>query len=380
MKITIKQEHLTKALQYVSRVVSSKPNIPVLSNILLEASKTDLRLSATNLDMGIDMWIPASAEVEGKTTVSGKFLTDFVHVAGSGKVTLELKNNTLVVNTENSIAEFNTIPATEFPVLPRTEGEPLIVVDRTQLISSLDKVVFACATDLATSKIQYSGVLFKLLVDAPDKLELVGVDGYRMSRKYVSTKSKVSEDEKLIVPAKALVEFNRIIANEEAENIEIFTNQSRSQAVFKVGDIEFSVRLLEGPYPDYERVIPTDMSYSFDVDRSALEQSLKIVNTFARTIQGYRVHLDLDLETETLTLSTKAPDLGRNETKIKVSKVHGSSDLKDAYNLQYLLECVNHLTSDTLTFQTNAPLEPAMFTEKDNKNFLHIIMPMQRDD
>lgn len=380
MQIKINQDRIAKALNYVSKAVSAKPNIPVLSNVLLSVNKDKLQLSATNLDMGINMWIAGITESDGKVTASGKFLADFINAAGGERVDISLENDNLHVKTDTSKAQFQTIPASEFPILPKAEGDPFMTMKSADLITAMDKVLFACATDVTTSKIQFTGVLFELEESKTDKVTLVGLNGYQLSRKVVPITRQDEAAHQLIIPARSMQEMIKVLAAEDAEDVEIYLSGSKSQVIFKFNDIEFSVRLLEGPYPDYKGAIPNGFAYSFDVNKQEFDKALKIVNTFARTLMGNKVNLDLDLETGSLVMHTEVADLGRNETKLEVQNATGSSDLKDAYSLQFLMNMVNHMSGDTVHFETNAPLAAAVFTDKGDKNFIHLIMPVQRDD
>lgn len=380
MEVKIPQSKLAKALNYTSRAVSSKPNIPVLANILVEATRTDLHLAATNLDMGINMWIPAQVSVEGSLTVSGKFISDFVNATGDGSVEIQLNKDTLTVITNTAKADFQTIPSQEFPVLPKVSGEPFFVVASTDLIDGLNKTIFACATDLITSRVQHTGVLFEMDSSEPSKLILAGLDGFRMSRKFVPIQRAESETHSLIVPARSLQELVKIVQSEGVETVEVYLNEGKTQIVFKVGEVEVSMRLIEGPYAEYKKVIPEDTAFSFSVAKSELDQAMRIVNTFARTTQGHRVNWDLDLEHGMLTMQSSVSELGNNQVKIAVNDVIGASDYRSAYSLQFLMDMVSHHTGDTIQFGSNSPISPAVFTDPEDSDFVHIVMPLQRDD
>lgn len=379
MQITLPQSQLAKALNYTSRAVSVKPNIPVLANILIEVAKDSLHLGATNLDMGINMWIPGQAEAEGRVTVSGKLLADFINAADGASVDILLEGDTLQVITDNSRADFQTIPATEFPVLPKVKGDPVFVLKSSDFADSVAKVAFASSTDFITSRIQYTGVLFSFEPDNAEQLTLVGLDGYRLSRKQIQVKRAETNGLEIIVPAKSLQELVKIVQTETADDVEVYVNDNRSQAIFKIGDIEVSIRLLEGPFVDYHKAIPAECAYEFDVSKVELEAAMRVVNTLARTVQGHRVDWDLDLETAVLTMRSHA-ELGKNQTKLKVEGVIGSSDFKAAYSLQFLMDMVSHMDGDNIHFATNGPLSAAVFTDSQDPAFLHLVMPLQRED
>ena len=229
MKITVQQTKLARAMNYITKAASSKPNIPVLSNVLLQVKKGTLQLSSTNLDMGLNLWIAGNIESEGEITVSAKIFADFVNASGKGKVTLELIKNVLKVTTEKSEAEFQTIAADEFPVLPKVMGEALLSVVAHDFAKSLEKVIFACSTDTSPGKSQQTGVFFELATD-DNILKLVGLDGYRLSEKKLKVKRGSADKFEAIVPAKSLQELAKVIqAEDDAENVEMYVNDSNSQ-------------------------------------------------------------------------------------------------------------------------------------------------------
>lgn len=380
MKLKIRQEQLQKALNYVSKAASQKPNIPVLSNILLTVGRDELTLSATNLDMGINMWIPAVVEEDGKLTASAKFLSDFVTAAGGERVDIHAKGETLVASSENATAEFQTIPAGEFPILPKAEGQPFMSMKAAEFVESLQKVIFACATDVTTSKIQFTGVLFELEESNPGKITFAALNGFRLAKKTANVERESSESMQLIVPAKSLQEFVKIADAEDSERVNMYLSANKSQIIFQLENLELSIRLLEGPYPDYKSVIPKEQNYSFDISRTEFERALRVVNTFARSSFGSRIYWDLDLETSTLLMHTTVTDLGKNEVRVEVQNASGVNDLKDAYGLQFLMDLAAHVPAETIHFETKEPLLPAVFTTADDDSFLYLIMPMTRED
>lgn len=377
MQITLQQSKLAKALSYIAKAVSTKPNIPVLSNVLLSVDKSTLKLSATNLDMGINMWIAGQSLADGEVTVSAKTLGDFVSETSDGKITLTVDGQLLKVVGEGSQAEFQTIPATEFPILPKITGTPVFSVAPDIFVTGLSKVLFACSTENTPGKSQQTGVYFDL--PKTGDLNLIGLDGYRLSSKKIKVRRALEQELTAIVPGKALSELSKILLSEESvEVVEVYVNQSKSQMMFKFNEIEFSVRLLEGPYPEYKKVIPTEFDYSCEMNRNEFLQAIRIVNTFARSTLGNRTNFDLDPDSATVTLSTTVTDLGNNETKIKATQIKGD-ELAAAYNLRYLGDVGNVVTGDKIIFQTKNALAAAVFLDGDDPDFLHIVMPLRRE-
>lgn len=381
MKITLNHGKFAKYLQYASRAVSQKPNIPILSNVKLEVSKNDLKMSATNLEMGINMWIPGIVDTDGSITVSAKYLADFVSAINEENVELSLNESVLLVKTPKSKANFSIIPANEFPVLPKLPEGKLFSVSAKDLIKSLDKVIFSCSTDLGAGKIQQSGVLFEVIEDSTTEIAFVGLDGFRLSKRNIEVKdlNKDLINTQLIVPAKYLNELSKMVSDSDTDEINVYLSENKSQIIFQFEDIEFSVRLLEGPYPDYRRIMPDTYSYSFEVAKSDLEDALKVISTFARSNLAYKTLFDMDLENSAIKFKSVVNEVGDNETVIEVEGIQGESDLNTAYNLRYLQDIVNHINGPKLKFESKGPLAATVVKDLSDDKFVHLLMPLRRE-
>jgi DNA polymerase-3 subunit beta len=379
MKIILNHTKLAKALSYTSRAVSAKPNIPILSNVLVDVDNGNLKLSATNLDM----WIPGQVEADGKVTINAKYISDFVSAASSDtdKIEMNLVDNNVMVKTENSKASFNIIPAEEYPVLPKVSETPIFKINSNDFISSMEKIIFACSTDLSSGRIQQSGVLFEIDKEN-NEITFVGLDGFRLSKRVIQLKDLQDniQKEEIIVPSRYLGELTKILQDySSVDQIEVFLSENNSQIIFKFEDIEFSIRLLEGPYPDYKRIMPDSNVFSFEVKKKDIENAIKIANTFARGNLGNKTLFDFDLETSKVTLKSTVAEIGEGETVVVVSNAQGESDLKTAYTLRYLQDLVNHIKGDTIIFETKGQLAASIFKDKDDSQFVHLIMPMRRE-
>jgi len=381
MEIKLNHTNLAKSLQYTSRAVSAKPNIPVLSNVLLDISKNGLKLSATNLDMGINVWIPGLVEREGKITVSAKFISDFVSASSGDNVELKLEGSLVTVKTDKSKANFNTIQSSEFPVLPEISETPLFKISAKEFMTSMDKVIFSCSTDMSIGKIQQSGVLFELNKEDSEVI-FVGLDGFRLSKRNAKVKdlAETLPTEQIIVPAKYLAEVQKIASDYvDLDEIEVYLSKNNSQIIFKFEEIEFSIRLIEGPYPEYKRILPDSASFTFEVKRGDLENAIKVVNTFARSNLGYKTLFDLDLENSAIKLKSIVAEVGENESIVNVTEVQADTDLNTSYNLKFIQDVVSHIKGDTIIFETKGPLAASVFKDKSDARFVHLLMPLRRE-
>jgi DNA polymerase III subunit beta len=373
MKLEVIQEKFAKALNHINKAINPNPNIPVLANVLLETETGKLKLSGTNLEIGINANVGADIAVPGKVTVSARLLSEFVSSIKPGKLQIILDGEKLLVKSVDNSAEFFIVPAEDFPTIPHCEGDPLVVINAQNFSRALDKTIFAVATD--SSRPVLTGVLTKI---SKRKIVLVGVDGYRLSKKEIKIDNGPEENFLEIIPGKSLMEFNRIIKDvaQKEDNIEIYSMPNNNQIILKIGDIEFASRLIEGEFPSYEDILPKDKSYGFSILKEEFTNSIKVVNIFARNVVGNKTRFYVDADNKTLTLSAYVIDLGQNETKAVIAKLEGES-METAYNAKYLHDMVNSMTGDEIIYESNGMTAPGVFKDKKDKDYLHVIMPMR---
>ncbi len=374
MKVSLIQENLAKALLYINKAVSSRPNIPILANVLLETEKGKLKLSATNLDIGISTWIGATVAEEGKVTVSARMLSDFVNSLKKGKIELLQQNQTLVVKSVDNFAEFYIIPAEDFPRVPQIEGDPLLEINAPLLADTITNTAFAASTD--ESRPVLTGLLFK---GFKKKLTIVGVDGFRLSKKEISLEEDLgSKDFEEIVPARAVSEVENLVKDISGKDdtVQIYLLGNKNQMLFKVGDVELSTRLIEGKFPEYENILPKDHKIEFKAEKTDFADMLKVVSIFARNVVGNKTKFSLVGADSKLRLSTSVIDIGNNESEIKVKELEGD-DFETAFNVKFLQDMVNTIIGDILIFRTNGPTAPGVFIDPKDKDFVHVVMPMR---
>lgn len=374
MKVSLIQENLAKALLYINKAVSSRPNIPILSNVLLETEKGKLKLSATNLDIGISTWIGATIAEEGKVTVSARMLSDFVNSLKKGKIDLLQQNQTLVVKSVDNIAEFYIIPAEDFPRVPQIEGDPLLEINSELLASTITKTAFAASND--ESRPVLTGLLFK---GQKKKLTIVGVDGFRLSKKEIALEADLgSKDFEEIVPARAVSEVESLVKDMSGKDdkVQIYLLGNKNQMLFKIGDVELSTRLIEGKFPEYENILPKDHKIEFKANKADFSDMLKVASIFARNVVGNKTKYTVSGSDAKLKLSTTVIDIGNNESEISIKEIEGE-DFETAYNVKFLQDMINTVSGEILIFQTNGPTAPGVFIDPKDKDFIHVIMPMR---
>src|SRR5512144_963751 len=252
MKATVLQENLAHGVSIVSRAVSSRSTLPVLSNILIASDEGRMRLSATNLELGITCWIPARIEEEGSTTVPSRTFNDLVSTLPADQVMLKLdvKTQTLNVRGGTSTNDIKCIDAQEFPPLPVPDLEGAVQINAGDFREMIHQVAFAASTDEARP------VLMGVLVQVDkDKLTMAAADGFRLSVRKAVLSTPSATPVSAIVPAQALKELARVATDSE-EPIYMVMPKGRGQVVFRVKDVEVVSQLIDGTFPDFQQIIP----------------------------------------------------------------------------------------------------------------------------
>ncbi|PIU03460.1 DNA polymerase III subunit beta [Candidatus Shapirobacteria bacterium CG08_land_8_20_14_0_20_39_18] len=376
MKLVILQEDLNKALVTVSRSVSSKSSLPILANILLETEEGRLKLSATNLEVGINYWLGVKIDNEGSITIPARIVNELIASLPAAKIELETKESTLFLSTNNFKINVAGLDSAEFPKVPFFPKNPLAVFGKEDLIKGLSQVVIAAAQDEGRPVL--TGVLFTSRIEG---LTMVATDGYRLSLKKISAQEIDKSVEKLIIPGKTLQEVVRI-AQETADNkggsitIKLGLTTEKSQAVFSFPNIDFSTRLIEGEFPDYQKIIPQSSTTKVIFGKEEFLRAIKTASIIARE-QANIVKLVIDPvgSSGKMTITAETAQVGANESEIE-AKTEGEK-LEIAFNYRFLLDFLNVVEGDEIIFEAGGPLAPGVFKPTGDDSFLHIIMPVR---
>ncbi|MFW5702672.1 MAG: DNA polymerase III subunit beta [Candidatus Dojkabacteria bacterium] len=379
MKVSLTQANLHKSLNHILKATASKPNIPILANVLIKAEKGVIRFAATDLEISVSAEVGGEIGEEGELTVNARLLTEFVAQLSSNKIELLQTGQSLEVKSVDNSAQLYIIPADDFPPLPEVAGEPDLVVAAQDLREAIAKTTFAAASD------QSRPVLTGILLEATKrKLSLVGVDGFRLSQKFVELADEAKNEElSLVVPATSLQEVAKIITDEfpadessEEDLVQIFHLDGKNQVLFKVGDVVISSRLIEGEYPDYKKIIPSEYNFAFVAHKAEISHSVKVANIFARNIVGSKTLFKIFSEEKQLHLSAKVEDMGNNESVAELDDVEGEQ-FETAYNAKFLSDMLGSISGETIRFEANSITAPGVFRDPNDPNYLHVIMPMR---
>jgi DNA polymerase-3 subunit beta len=373
MKVNVLQESLARGLGIVSRAVSPRSTLPVLSNVLVASDEGRLRLSATNLELGITCWIGAKIEEEGSTTVPARTFVDLVGTLPQEQVNLSLATATQTLNVRcgASNTDIKCIDAQEFPPLPVPEMEGAILLNVADFKDMISQVIFAASADEARP------VLMGVLVSVEkDTITMAAADGFRLSVRKGTLSQPVPQPLTAIIPARALGELARI-ASDGNEMISMVMPKGRGQVIFRMKEVELVSQLIDGTFPDYQQIIPRSYKSRTILSTPALLKACKQAEIFAR--EGSNVaRLDIksagDLEPGAVEISAQSEETGSNET-IVAATIEGVG-LLIAFNVKYMREVLEVVKSPNVALETSAANAPGVVRPVGDDNFLHVIMPM----
>lgn len=372
MHFFVLKENLNKALTIVGRNISSRPQLPVLSNILLQAENGQIRITTTNLDLGIIITIPAKIEKKGEITVPGKLLTEFISTLSADKIEFKLESQNLLVKTEKNQTTFMTIAASEFPSSPEVSQTKNTFNFRT-IKDAIGRTVFAASIDEGRPVL--TGIKIVLL---DEKMTLAATDGYRLSIESIEIPGK-KDELRINLPAHTLAEVMRIAQDLKAEEIGFSIVENKNQAIFHLPLTTIFTRIIDGEFPNIEKIIPTGFKTRVTVDCLQLSQAVKTASLFAR---GAANIIKIKIEKEGLRLSANTPQVGQNEDFVE-AKVEGE-EIEIAFNYRFLQDLLSNFPEENLAFETSGPLNPGVFKPlpaqagtKSTPSFLHIIMPVR---
>ena len=374
MKVTVLQENLARGLGTVSKAVSPRSTLPVLANILIASDEGRLRLSATNLEMGITCWIPARIDEEGSTTVPARTFSDLVGTLPGDQVLLKLDPSTQTLNVRGgtSTNDIKCIDAQEFPPMPVPDFEGAVQINVGDFREMIHQVAFAASSDEARP------VLMGVLVQVDkDKLIMAAADGFRLSVRRAVLSTPAPTPVSAIVPAQALKELARVASDGE-EPIYMVLPKGRNQVVFRVKDVEVVSQLIDGTFPDYQQIIPRSYKSRTLVSTSSLLKACKQAEIFARegsNVARFNIKsAQGELQPSEVEISATSEETGKNETIVEAT-VDGSG-LLIAFNVKFLREALEVIRTPNVALETSAPNAPGVVKPVGDDQFLHVIMPM----
>lgn len=375
MKVSCLQENLAKGLGIISRSVSSRSTLPILSNVLIATDGDGLKLSANNLEIGINCWIGAKVEEEGAITIPARLLSEFVNSLPSERIDMVLDEDTQTLNIRCAHFEANMkgISAQEFPQVVGLDAvDEIIHIDPLVLKQAINQVTFAAAVEesrpvLTGIRAQFEG----------DRLTLSGTDGFRLSTKIIPLAHAIDTPVEVIVPARALAELARVLGGQD-EPVQMAVTSGQHQILFHLDKIDLVSQLIEGRFPDVTQIIPKTFSTRTVLDAKNFLSAARVSYLFARDAANI-VKIDIqpgdgELVGGRVSLTATSPELGDNITELDAN-VEGEP-IVIAFNAKYLIDVLNVIDDAHVVLETTTPASPGLLRSQGDENFVHVIMPM----
>ena len=346
MKFKINKEILLNSIQTVQNVVTPKAALPILSHVLIEAQEGSLRLTATDLDIGISCVIPVDAQELGTITLPAKRFSDIVRdLPGDEVVVTTKKNNAVIIETESCQFKIIGLPGEEFPKLPEFQNKDAIKLQQAALKQILNLTSFAVSFD--ETRYVLNGILFKFY---KNNLTLVATDGKRLAIAEKTLQQDIGANINIIIPFKTIQELNRNLKDEG----ELSLILSANQALFDLGDTVIISRLIEGEFPDYQQ------EFLLAIKRAALLAT-----------PDYQA-VKLEFFKNKLVVSKSTPDIGESQEEIAVE--YQGKEMAIGFNPGYLIDVLKNLQDEKVEFEISDSEKPGVIRID---GYVYIVLPMR---
>ena len=365
MKAIVTKKNLLEGIRTASHAIGSRAALPILGHVLLSSEEAAVRFSATDHQIGVSTVVPAQVLTPGGVTLPASVAAEIAGLLPDGSVALEQDGS--LIRLSSPPAEFNLVglPPDEFPDLPEVPHDVWFEMDAGHLRAALRRTVFACSTDELRTILQ--GVLFNLVGHT---LELAATDTFRLA---VDTRMVPagSGQARVVVPQRALLELLKIMPGQGGVRVHI----SERQIMFRLAEATLVSALIEGQFPDHQRVIPTDLHRRWVIPTEQLAGALRRAQVVARQDMQRVV---LRTRGEKVAISARAGDVG--EAYDEVDAAREWDDLEIAFNCGYLLDVLNVIETDEVAFDLNEPNSPAVLRPEGQDDYLCVVMPMEKGE
>lgn len=371
------QENLVQGLSLVSHITGKNANLPILANVLMRIENGNLQLSTTNLEMAVSALVRGRSEEAGEITVPAKLLQDYISLLPAGKIELVAKDDQLEVRADGKVTKIKGLPSAEFPLMPKLTKESGFKLPSEKLREAINQVAFAVSN--SESRPELSGVAcFFNSIGGEQTLVMAATDSYRLAERTVSLQAGSPNKElKCIVPARSMQEIARILSaykDELATPEEAEWSIADNQFVLKYGNVELVSRLIEGSFPDYRQIIPTQFRSVYSLNRSALAKAIRAASLFAR--QGlFDIHFEVKDNGELIVSSSDA-GTGTHTTSLSIDQ--GVEANRVTINYKYISDGLSAMSGDEVTVQMIDAMNPVVLYPKQDKGFQYVVMPIRQ--
>lgn len=365
MKIECSIEEIKNALITVDRITGKNLTLPVLSSVLWIATSKTLKLRATNLNIGIEMEIPARVEKEGVIAIRSDILSSLFSVlSGDSIVSFELINDNLSVKTKLNTIILKSTPSDDFPTIPLIKGEELVIPSR-KFLDGIKSVYYSASTSEIKPEI---GSVY--IYPYEDTLVFVATDSFRLAEKKVKIKQNLSFDG-ILIPFKNTLEIIKVLEGIEGD---IKITLQKNQISFTANGLYLTSRVIDGNFPDYKQIIPKNNTTEVILLKQDLVSSLKISNIFSDKFN--QITFNIKSKEKVFEIESKNSDIGENITM--VGGVISGEDAILNFNYKYIIDCFLSINSDSIILEFSGNNRPMTIKPQNDASFMYLVMPMNR--
>lgn len=370
MKLEILQEELSKALSICGRFTSTRAQLPVLANILFEASKNKLNISSTNLEMSVSLTIGAKVEEEGTITVPSRVISEIVSNLTKGPLKILTDKENIIIRNDEFESKIAGMNSADFPSIPNGLGSDSLLFSTSEFQNSFSKVLFSASSD--ETRPVLTGVLIIL---SSSGCSLVATDGFRLSQIQLNKTIKEDSEKRLIIPKNSISEAIRIPTDGE---INLSYKKNENMALFGFKNATLSSRVIEGEFPDFERIIPKTSKIKLDMDKEDFLRNIKLASVFARDSANV---IKLQITSKGVEILSESQQYGQQKSKLE-ALVEGEvpENFVIAFNYRFIEEFIASVGSEKIKIELSDPNSPVLFLDPKSTNYIHIIMPIRLQD
>lgn len=371
MKISIKQKILMEHLNNVIRGISSKNLIPILNCIKFELTNEGLYLLSTDNEIAIKSFIPASniekIDTLGEIVISGRYIYDIVRKLNNEIINIEeIIDSQVLISTDSSEFKLNCNNASEFPDMDLEFMDSPIIIDSSIFKTAINQTIFATSTQ--ESRPVLTGVNFKI---KENLMEVTATDSYRLSKKIIELDEKVNNDVDIIIPNRNLNEIIKLIPDDDTKiELHIFNNK----VIYKVDNLIVMTRLINGNYPDTNKLIPENYEYKIKVNLdnfyNAIDRASLLTSNEEKNI------IKLETKKDVMIISSNIPEIGNVEEKIFIENSN-SSDIKISFSAKYMMDAIKTFNSEEINILLNGEVKPIILNYVDNNDLTQLILPIR---
>lgn len=366
MHFTVPQGQISRGVQVVNRAVSSRASMPILNYILIEAMANMIRLAATDLELGIEVKIPAVVSEEGAVALPARLLAEIVTNLSESdvNVTVPVGEYRAFIECEAARFEVYGLPATDFPILSVLGSGTVARVDAAVFRAMIRQTSFAVSSD--ESRPFLTGVF---VVIRENRIQLVATDGGRLALRWAELAAPITGSFSAIVPAKTMVEVMRVLGSVDGE---VVIAAQENQVVFDVADIRVTSRLVAGQFPNYEQVIPRHAKQRI---RVGTERLLRAVRRASITARDSANVVRLNTHGGVMTVTSNTPEVGKTQEEVAVDAEGESVEV--AFNAKFLLDVLVNLDAPGLVLELTGPLSPAALRPEERQDYVYVLAPVR---